>query len=155
MYFLVRGRVSYECSVPGISMGLEAAQDNYQLIYCENGDTFCEAVLWIPWVHRGHMRAHLDTALVLVEATNFRKTLSRHESVLQWTRTYAEKFLACLNQWEEEFRGEGPVTDLQSKIQESERLMQHLGLKKTISESIRRSMSGQMSNLSRSWSHEG
>eukprot|EP00747_Dinoflagellata_sp_TGD_P210100 gnl/TRDRNA2_/TRDRNA2_83425_c1_seq1.p1 gnl/TRDRNA2_/TRDRNA2_83425_c1~~gnl/TRDRNA2_/TRDRNA2_83425_c1_seq1.p1 ORF type:complete len:563 (+),score=78.66 gnl/TRDRNA2_/TRDRNA2_83425_c1_seq1:2-1690(+) len=115
MYFLHRGKLGYEYA--------DEQTQFSPLELCYAGDWFCESVLWMNWVHRGHMRAHLDSDIIHLDGKLFYQTLVRNPSCLEWTRAYAEMFIWQMCRIASDYR----VTDLQSSMHRHERMADHLG----------------------------
>lgn len=57
------------------------------------GNSFCEAVLWMPWVHRGTMRALIESDLVLLDSRQFREVTLAHPDVAWHAKEQAKSFL--------------------------------------------------------------
>jgi len=60
------------------------------------GQAFCEAVLWMPWVHRGNMKALTESDIVAMDSKKFREVTLAHPTVLLHAHRYARFFRADL-----------------------------------------------------------
>lgn len=69
----------------------------------------CEAVLWVPWVHRGEMLAKSDCNVLAMAAHVFREVVLCHPAHLGLPRRYA---VAFANKLTEETVAGGNVSDI-------------------------------------------
>jgi len=65
MSFTSNGSLTYRCL-------LKASELSGRIAKLEVGHWFTEAVLWMPWRHRGQMKAIAEVALVNIESRKFR-----------------------------------------------------------------------------------
>jgi len=59
--------------------------------------SFCEAVLWTPWIHQGRMFAQTETAIVALGAKSFHDEAKRFGADMEILQTYAKKFVENMN----------------------------------------------------------
>jgi len=57
------------------------------------GTTLCEAVLWMPWLHRGTMRALIETELVELKSQKFREVTLAHPDIAWHAKKQALAFI--------------------------------------------------------------
>merc|ERR1712224_653993 len=84
MYFLDTGSLNYD----NVQSSKECPQTAVH-----KGDWFCETILWMPWIHRGRMRAHTDCTLLLIDSEKFRKLAQQHPRFIVVLQTYAKEYL--------------------------------------------------------------
>lgn len=75
-------------------------------VLVQKDDWVSEACLWIPWMHRGSLRANVDCRLCELDAKSFQEIVGQFEHSQFDPKSYAAFFAASLNQHE------GEVTDL-------------------------------------------
>lgn len=76
------------------------------------GMWFCEAALWTPWEHRGHMRALVEASLTQLEVEKFHKILKTNRSALRFPAAYAMEVVQTLC----DLPSAADLTDLDYKI---------------------------------------
>eukprot|EP00929_Paragymnodinium_shiwhaense_P003530 TRINITY_DN10408_c0_g1_i2.p1 TRINITY_DN10408_c0_g1~~TRINITY_DN10408_c0_g1_i2.p1 ORF type:complete len:765 (-),score=135.18 TRINITY_DN10408_c0_g1_i2:73-2367(-) len=84
MYFVSRGDFTYTM------LGCEAAPLTQSW--------FCEAVLWVRWVHQGTMVADDDSELLLLSSDAFQDVFSYHHADLWLAKLYATEFVRGMNE---------------------------------------------------------
>merc|ERR1712151_1196984 len=57
---------------------------------------FCEAVLWLPWVHRGCMGTLIEAELTVIDAKKIRDVVLEHQDLYVESVEYAQTFLTSL-----------------------------------------------------------
>jgi len=77
MFFVVRGEFAYTYS-----------GNCYESMF--PGSWFCEAVLWVKWVHQGDMVAQTESCIVAVSSKEFRDTLLQYPDVTSYPMKYAQ-----------------------------------------------------------------
>jgi len=60
------------------------------------GCSCCEAVLWVPWVTRGTMKAVIESDVVALSSAKFRQVTTSHPDALCNAHEYAQDFLYAL-----------------------------------------------------------
>jgi len=58
----------------------------------EKGKHFCEAALWVAWVHHGTMQAFMESDLVALDAEKFVNITTAHPEVHTLSKQYAHQF---------------------------------------------------------------
>merc|ERR1712228_744115 len=74
-----------------------------------HGEWFCEATLWMHWIHRGTMCALVDSELIALDSKFFRKVTIENVDVFRNSKVYAKEFLQCM---EDALQRHGSVFDL-------------------------------------------
>merc|ERR1712048_1530628 len=61
-----------------------------RFVTVEPNCSFCETVLWTPWVHRGTMKALIESDLVALSSQKFRDVTMSHPEVMWHAKKYAQ-----------------------------------------------------------------
>uniref|UniRef100_A0A7S2QCX8 Cyclic nucleotide-binding domain-containing protein n=1 Tax=Zooxanthella nutricula TaxID=1333877 RepID=A0A7S2QCX8_9DINO len=85
MFFLVSGTLFYRRV-----KGIKSAK---RLTMVPEGTVFCEAALWVPWVHRGRMKAVIESDVVGIDSEKFREVTLAHPEVTWHACRYSRMFL--------------------------------------------------------------
>jgi len=91
MFFIQRGNLIYS------KQGGRPAAGHANVDMVEDGQHFCELVLWTRWEHRGVMRALQEVSLLCVKSTKFHEILSKNKSAIVQPATYAAAIVTYLN----------------------------------------------------------
>lgn len=95
MFFLTDGTLFYRRA-----KGVQAVRRNIKV---KRGQWFCEATLWMPWIHRGTMRAIFDSDLIALHSYTFRKVTVAHEAAFLLCQRYATEFRVNMRRQQERF----------------------------------------------------
>merc|ERR1712062_305517 len=82
-------------------------------------DWACEAALWMRWMHRGSMRARMQSRLLILDAEEFQKNAAQSPSLLPYPRRYALEFAKHLAR-----TPELDLTDLEDPVMDVEFMAQ-------------------------------
>merc|ERR1712216_458081 len=66
-------------------------------IMIQEKQSFCEAVLWTPWVFQGRMAAVDDSELVGMDARKFHAVMAQHSGDMWLPRKYGSEFVRGMN----------------------------------------------------------
>ncbi|CAE7678342.1 KCNH6, partial [Symbiodinium pilosum] len=123
MYFVTLGILEYYLS--------QAALPNI----LEKRTTFCEAVLWTPWVHQGRMYARTESTIIAMDAKQFHDVASSFSADLELLKAYGREFVFSMNEVAGNFTPEDPEDDQDlSDLFHSEKAMQTLPGKQAFAE---------------------
>jgi hypothetical protein len=86
------------------------SSDHEPLTLVHPGSWCCEAVLWTRWVTQGHMHAHIESGLFMIDDSKFRKAVVVNGLVMPFVRRYGATFLRNMNR---QLREKGMPSDLQ------------------------------------------
>jgi hypothetical protein len=89
MYFLGVGALAYRYYKQLDGMGVTTKVDSYSW--------FSEGTLWLPWIHRGQMKAISHADVTMVCANAFVEISGSSEDVYKFLRGCAFKFIAFLD----------------------------------------------------------
>ncbi|CAK9031791.1 unnamed protein product [Durusdinium trenchii] len=64
----------------------------------ERKTSFCEAVLWTPWIHQGRMYARTESTIIALDAMQFHSVAESFSAHMELLRTYAEEFVHAMNE---------------------------------------------------------
>jgi len=85
MYFIARGKFLYT---------LEYLEKNIEV---EPSRWCCEAVLWTPWIHRGRMKALIDSELIALNCHDFLEIVKSYRQHLSLPQMYGKAFVKQMN----------------------------------------------------------
>merc|ERR1719464_680053 len=100
MYFVVSGSVYYR-KMKGLA-GLKG------IVRLTSDAWFCEPPLWVEWVHRGKMKAIIESELITVHAPAFREVTMGFPGNAMIARRAANEY----KKWLEEHSDAGQVWDI-------------------------------------------
>jgi len=63
----------------------------------ESKTSFCEAVLWTPWVHQGRMYARYESTIIALDAKQFHEVAQSFSADMEMLRIYADEFVHAMN----------------------------------------------------------
>lgn len=95
MYVLISGTGLYTINTPAKRDGSGGGQDQIAL---PCGQWLSEASLWTNWVHKGDLQVTSDSLFVTIDAAEFARIISTHQTVHTFAATYARKYVEELNQ---------------------------------------------------------
>mmetsp|Transcript_16451 Transcript_16451/g.47656 ORF Transcript_16451/g.47656 Transcript_16451/m.47656 type:complete len:820 (+) Transcript_16451:79-2538(+) len=84
MFFLTSGTLFYRRE--------RGVKDVRRITVVEQGSFFCETVLWMPWVHRGTMKALIEAEIIAMDSAKFREVTRAHPTVARHARRYAVSY---------------------------------------------------------------
>jgi len=85
LYFLTSGTMKYDRKF------FQSVESVGPASWC------CEAVVWVPWIHVGKMRASGECELLAVNSNDFQNLTSLHPTQMNWMRQYGRCFVDRLN----------------------------------------------------------
>lgn len=97
MFFAVRGLIRYE--LPKTNAHQAAPS-----LLLHRGDWLSEAVLWLPWVHRGSAKFGMDSEVAALCARKFSQVTSKFPDAYELSKHRAHEFLASLKEGEDRKR---------------------------------------------------
>jgi len=94
MYFLVTGTLFYE-RPKGVKWNIKSGSEEKQrrVKTVTRGSHFSEAILWMPWFHRGTMGTLIESEVIVVDALKFREITQQHSDVFSYSKEYASRYL--------------------------------------------------------------
>jgi len=84
MCFVVQGALCYQRP-----RGIKSARRRVRV---EKGRHFCEAALWVSWVHHGTMQAFMESDLMALDVEKFVNITLAHPEVHTLSKRYAHQF---------------------------------------------------------------
>jgi len=105
MYFITHGQMKYAPAGSQSETELETFKPQTPNSWCS------EAVLWVPWVHCGKMRAGKESDLIVIDGSQFRELALLYPAHHHWLREHALQFVEILKQMDEKHQDFGPVVD--------------------------------------------
>lgn len=102
MIFVLKGQLSYKCSKAEKILTRRKTKrlraDTGVLSVVGEGEWACEAALWTTWVHVGTLQALTVCDIVAVHKDDFAAVITTHKKVCELVQSYAENFVARLNE---------------------------------------------------------
>jgi len=77
------------------------ARNKKRFIMVREGTWYCEACLWVPWVHHGTMAALIESEIITLNSDLFRQVALEHSQVFQECKNYAVAYLDHLQEWKQ------------------------------------------------------
>lgn len=105
MYFLEGGVLVYRRA--------KGARRTRCRVKMQKGSNFCEPVLWLCWIHRGDMKALIESQIVTLNAVSFVEITESHHDIFTYGCEYAHTYL---RQMRDSVAQDGYVWDVPSEI---------------------------------------
>jgi len=97
--------------------------------------SFCEAVLWTPWVHQGRMYTRTESTVIAVDAKQFHDVAQSFSADMELLKAYGREFVFSMNEVAGNFTPEEEDDEELSDLFHSEKAIQVLPGKRAFEES--------------------